>query len=180
MSMCSVFSPVAGREVCKSVSLCPVSFCTPRPNLPVTPGISWLPTFAFQSSRSPCPWWWFISNLCVELGLESRAQETSWLSLENPKIPEAWAGRGCGESLILYLLPLDRWRTEAKEGDWLVKKAFHAVCGILVAGPGIEPVSPAVERWSLTIGPPGSLRAPLAGFSFPSKDWPLPRAVKES
>ena len=32
----------------KSVSLCPASFCTPRPNLPVTPGISWLPTFAFQ------------------------------------------------------------------------------------------------------------------------------------
>ena len=124
MSMCSVFSPVAGREVCKSVSLCPVSFCTPRPNLPVTPGISWLPTFAFQSSRSPCPWWWFISNLCVELGLESRTQETSWLSLENPKIPEAWAGRGCGESLILYLLPLDRWRREAKEGDWLVQKGF--------------------------------------------------------
>ena len=34
----------------KSVSLCPASFCTPNPNLPVTPGISWLPTFAFQSS----------------------------------------------------------------------------------------------------------------------------------
>ena len=32
-----------------SVSLCPASFCTPRPNVPVTPGISWLPTFAFQS-----------------------------------------------------------------------------------------------------------------------------------
>ena len=31
------------------VSLFPGSFCTPRPNLPVTPGISWLPTFAFQS-----------------------------------------------------------------------------------------------------------------------------------
>ena len=31
-----------------SISLCPASFCTPRPNLPVTPGISWLPTFAFQ------------------------------------------------------------------------------------------------------------------------------------
>ena len=28
---------------------CPASFCTPRPNLPVTPGVSWLPTFAFQS-----------------------------------------------------------------------------------------------------------------------------------
>ena len=32
-----------------SISLCPASFCTPRPNLPVTPGISWFPTFAFQS-----------------------------------------------------------------------------------------------------------------------------------
>ena len=31
------------------LTLCPASFYTPRPNLPVTPGISWLPTFAFQS-----------------------------------------------------------------------------------------------------------------------------------
>ena len=26
-----------------------IHHCTPRPNLPVTPGVSWLPTFAFQS-----------------------------------------------------------------------------------------------------------------------------------
>ena len=32
-----------------SVSLCPASFCTPRPNMRVTPGISWLLTIAFQS-----------------------------------------------------------------------------------------------------------------------------------
>ena len=32
-----------------SVSLCPASFRTPRPNLPVTLGISWLSTSAFQS-----------------------------------------------------------------------------------------------------------------------------------
>ena len=32
-----------------SISLCPASFCTPRPNFPVTPGVSWFPTFAFQS-----------------------------------------------------------------------------------------------------------------------------------
>ena len=32
-----------------SVSLCLASFCTPRPNLPVTTSISWLLTFAFQS-----------------------------------------------------------------------------------------------------------------------------------
>ena len=31
------------------VSLCPASFCIPRPNLPITPGVSWLPTFASQS-----------------------------------------------------------------------------------------------------------------------------------
>ena len=33
----------------KTVSLCPASLCTPRPNLPVNLGVSWLPTFAFQS-----------------------------------------------------------------------------------------------------------------------------------
>ena len=31
-----------------SISLCPASFHIPRPNLPVTPGVSWLPTCAFQ------------------------------------------------------------------------------------------------------------------------------------
>ena len=29
---------------------CPASFCTPRPNLPVTSGVYLLPTFAFQST----------------------------------------------------------------------------------------------------------------------------------
>ena len=33
----------------KLFSLCPASFRARRPNLPVTPGISWLLTFAFQS-----------------------------------------------------------------------------------------------------------------------------------
>ena len=32
-----------------SISLCPTSFRIPRPNLPVAPGVSWLPTFSFQS-----------------------------------------------------------------------------------------------------------------------------------
>ena len=43
-----------------SGSLHPASFCTIRTNLPVTPGISWLPIFAFQSSM-------WLSNipLCV-------------------------------------------------------------------------------------------------------------------
>ena len=57
MSTCRVSSYALGRgcllwPVCSpwqnSVSLCPASFSTPRPNLSVTSGISWLPTFAFQ------------------------------------------------------------------------------------------------------------------------------------
>ena len=32
-----------------SISLCPASFWPPRPNLPVTPDISWLATFTSQS-----------------------------------------------------------------------------------------------------------------------------------
>ena len=57
MSMCRVISCVIGRgcllwPVCslgKTVSLWPALFCSPRLNLPVTPGVSWLPTFPFQS-----------------------------------------------------------------------------------------------------------------------------------
>ena len=72
MSMCSVISCVVGR-VCllwpvhslgNSVSLCPASFCTPRPSLPITPGISWLPTFVFQFL-----WWkglFFFQVLVLE------------------------------------------------------------------------------------------------------------------
>ena len=58
MSMCRVFSCVVGRgcllwPVCslgKTVTLWSASFFTTRPNFPVTPGISWLSTFAFESA----------------------------------------------------------------------------------------------------------------------------------
>ena len=35
-----------------SISICPASFCIPRPNLPVTQGISWLPILHSN------PLWW--------------------------------------------------------------------------------------------------------------------------
>ena len=60
MSMCRVFSCCWKRVFAmisafswqNSISLCPASFHTPRPNLPVTPGVSWLPIL--HSS----PLWW--------------------------------------------------------------------------------------------------------------------------
>ena len=52
-----------------SFSLCTASFCTPRPNLPATPGISWLPTFAFQS---------LMMKKTSFLGFISRSYRSSW------------------------------------------------------------------------------------------------------
>ena len=57
MSICSlllccwkrVFAMTSAFSWQNSMRLCPASFCIPRPNLPVTSGVSWLPTFAFQS-----------------------------------------------------------------------------------------------------------------------------------
>ena len=64
--MCRIFSCVVGRGCLlswqNSISLCPASFCTIRPNLPVTPGISWLTTSAFQS---PIMRWHFFDALKV-------------------------------------------------------------------------------------------------------------------
>ena len=46
---------------CKnSISLCPVSFCTLRPTLLVSTGISWLPTFAFRSPIMKRTSFWVI------------------------------------------------------------------------------------------------------------------------
>ena len=39
-----------------SISLCPASFRIPRPNLPVTLGVSWLPTFVFLPGNLPVSW----------------------------------------------------------------------------------------------------------------------------
>ena len=85
MSMCRVFSCVVGRgclqwPVC-SISLCPASFCAPRPNLPVTPGVSWLPTFAFQSPIMKRASFLGASSRCPQ-GKHWCSPEDSYLCLE--------------------------------------------------------------------------------------------------
>ena len=58
MSMCRVFFLCCWKRVFamtsvfswqNSISLCLASFRTPRPSFSVTPDVSWLPTFSFQS-----------------------------------------------------------------------------------------------------------------------------------
>ena len=44
-----VFAMTSAFSRQNSVSLCPTLFCSSRPNFPVTPDISWLPTFAIES-----------------------------------------------------------------------------------------------------------------------------------
>ena len=55
-------------------SLCPASFCTPRPILPVTPGIFLLLSFAFQSPM--IGWTSFLFLLVLEglVGLHRMVQ----------------------------------------------------------------------------------------------------------
>ena len=73
MPMCSVISCVVRRGcllwlVCsfgKTVSLCPASFCTPRSNVPVTPVLSWIPTFAWKELLL-----WWKEHLFLVLVLE--------------------------------------------------------------------------------------------------------------
>ena len=76
MSMCSlllccwerVFAMTSAFSWHNSISLCPASFC--MPNLPVTPGVSWLPTFAFQSPIMKRTSFLGLENSAVAPGLE--------------------------------------------------------------------------------------------------------------
>ena len=78
-----------------SISLCPALFCIPRPNLPFTPGVSWLPTFAFHSpimkrtsfwgvsSKRPCMSSFSFSFFTVNgLGIDLDYCDIEWFALE--------------------------------------------------------------------------------------------------
>ena len=62
-----------------SISLCPASFCTPTLNLPVTPGVSWLPAFAFQSSIMKTTYFLDVSSKRSCTSSQNRSTSTwSW------------------------------------------------------------------------------------------------------
>ena len=110
--MCRIFSCVVGRGCLlwpvrswqNSVSLHPASFCTPRPNLPVIPGVYWLPNFAFQSDHSPRArhpgMWSQVTSKLVEVMSYTSIPDELYLNsrwaISNPK-------RWCCESAALNM-----------------------------------------------------------------------------
>ena len=91
-----VFSMTSAFSWQNSVSLCPTSFCTPRPNFPVTPGVSWLPTFVFQSSiMKRTSFWVLILDGLIDL------HRTIQLQL----LQHYWLGHRLG--LLWYWLALE-------------------------------------------------------------------------
>ena len=80
-SMTSVFS------FQNSVSLWPALCCTPRPNLPVSSGSSWLPPFAFQSLIMRAHLLWVLVLESLEGFLR-----TIWLQL----LQHYWSGHRLG------------------------------------------------------------------------------------
>ena len=120
MSMCRVFSCVVGRgcllwpvhslgRTLLAFVLRPTSFCTPRPKLPVTPDVSWLPTFAFQSP---------IMKRTSFLGVSFRSITTN----------EASGGDGIPGELfqilkddavkVLQSICQQNWKTQQWPQDW--------------------------------------------------------------
>ena len=87
-----------------SISLCPASFHTPRPNLPVIPGVYWLPNFAFQSDHSPRArhpgMWSQVTSKLVEVMSYTSIPDELYLNsrwaISNPK-------RWCCESAALNM-----------------------------------------------------------------------------
>ena len=66
-----------------SIKLCPASFCTPRPNLPVTPGVSWCPAFALQPPVMRRTSFLEKAGGPYILGLGCRPARHSWRHLAN-------------------------------------------------------------------------------------------------
>ena len=79
-----------------SISLCPASSCTLRPNLPVTPGMSWLPTFAFQSP---------IMKRTSFMGVSSRRSCRSHRTVQLQLLQRYWSGHSLGVPWYWILLP---------------------------------------------------------------------------
>ena len=108
-----VFAMTSAFSWQNSISLCLASFRTPRPNLPVTPGVSWLPTFAFQSPIMKRTSFFVqacfrkgrgtrdqIANICWVIKKQESSKKTSISALLTmPKPLAVWITINCGKFL---------------------------------------------------------------------------------
>ena len=143
----------------KSVSLCPASFCTPRPNLPVTPGISWLPTFAFQSPIRKRTSYLVLVLEGVNLITE---------------LPQDWGNR---DSWRAQTTPCTHQDPEERSSDSKTDWARLACECPGVSGRGVGRQWPAVGSGALTTTVLGGVACwPFEGGSYyhhyPSTVWP--------
>ena len=112
-SMTSVFSWQ------KSISLFPASFCTPRPNLPFTPGVSWSPTFASQSL-------WWKRHLLLVLILEGFVSPHR--TIQRQLLQCYWLGRRLGFLWYWMVCPENKQRSFCHFGDGTQVLHFLLFC----------------------------------------------------
>ena len=103
-----------------SISLCPASLRIPRPNLPVTPGVSWLPNFAFQSSimKRTSFFWVLVLKGLAEKAMAPHSSTFAW---KNPMDGGAWLAAVHGV---------------AKSWTWLERLHFHFSLSCIGEGNG--------------------------------------------
>ena len=133
------------------VSLCPSSFRILRPNFPVTPGVSWLPTFAFQSPivkrtsflgvssrRSSTVLWRFCVNLfnfrffsIAGRGIDLDYCDIEWFALETNRdhsVVFSITSKHCTFTMVfpVVMYGCERW-TMKKAEQWRID-AFELWC----------------------------------------------------
>ena len=86
-------------------SLCPASFSIPRANLPVTPGVSWLPTFAFQSPIMKRP----SSGVLVLEGLVGLHR-----TVQHQLLHRYWLGHGLGLPWYWIVCLGNKWQIDGE------------------------------------------------------------------
>ena len=106
-----------------SVNLCPASFSTPGTNLPVTPGISWLPNFSFQSP---------MMKRASFLGVSSRRSRRSSHNLSISASSALLEGTLTSITMILNGLPWNEQRKFCHFWDSTQVLHFRLFCWLWV------------------------------------------------
>ena len=118
MSMCRFIFCVARRGcllwpvhcLVNSVSLFPASFCTPRPNLPVTPGIPWiyfsLPLYSHKGFNLVIPEWSNGFPFFLQFKSEFCKKELMIWATVRPRFSFCWLYRASPSSAAKNIIRL--------------------------------------------------------------------------